>query len=129
MRAQPNHSDDVAQASVSMRGIGHAPLQPAAHLTQLQPLIEHHFRSCFLEQAVRHQGHDQGYQTARQGKLKQQVNYSRFGVWRKGAKYTRLVLRLVSGQNFHHDITSIRQLGIVHSAIELHNHATACSIA
>jgi len=30
------------------------------------------------------------------------------------------VLRLVSGQNFHHDVASIRQLGSVHSMIALH---------
>ena len=29
--------------------------------------MEHHFRSRFLEQAVRHQGHDQRYETAREG--------------------------------------------------------------
>ena len=33
------------------------------------------------------------------------------------------MLRLVSGQNFHHDVASIRQLGSVHSMIALHIHS------
>ena len=36
-------------------------VQPAAYLTQMQPLMEHHVWGRVLEQAVRHQGHDQGY--------------------------------------------------------------------
>ena len=35
------------------------------------------------------------------------------------------MLRLVSWQNFHHDIASILQPAIVHSAIELHIHVHA----
>ena len=38
------------------------------------------------------------------------------------------MLRLVSWQNFHHDIASILQPAIVHSAIELHIHATTRSV-
>ena len=42
-------------------------VQPAAYLTQMQPLMEHHVWGRVLEQAVRHQGHDQRNRTAQEG--------------------------------------------------------------